>query len=36
MLCAQALKPGGKTRSVTYSTFLALGLYDSCIRSLGA
>ena len=36
MLCAQALKPGGKTRSVTYSTFLGLGLYDLCIRSLGA
>ena len=36
MLCAQAIKPGGKTRSMTYSTFLILGLYDVCIRSLGA
>ena len=36
MLCAQAIKPAGKTWSITYSTFLILGLYDVCIRSLGA
>ena len=36
MLCAQAIKPDGNTRSVTYSTYLALGLYEVCIRNLDA
>ena len=31
MLFAQALKPGGKTRSATYSTYLVLGLNGVCI-----
>ena len=36
MLCAQAIKADGNTRSVTYSTYLALGLYEVCIRNLDA